>query len=115
MGKLSKEELINYFNIPSTEELSNDKSCLYKKGIHPIPGRIYIFSHYVCFYSKNVVLNNEKLTLSISKIIKIKKTKSFGLISNAIKLYLSDEKAYYFKNIKNRDSFYDEIRKLWKE
>ena len=65
-------------------------------------GRMYIFDKYICFYSKMLGAEN-KAIIPIKKILIIKKAKALGLIDNAIKIYMEEEKQYFFKRVKNRD------------
>ncbi|CDW71645.1 UNKNOWN [Stylonychia lemnae] len=54
-----------------------------------------------------------KVVIQIKKIQYLKKAKSLGLLQNAIKLYLEDQKKYFFKRIKRRDQTFDMIQRLW--
>ncbi len=64
---------------------------------------MYIFDKCVCFYSKLLGSEN-KVIIPIKKVLRLKKAKSLGLIENAIKFYMDeDKKKHFFKRVKNRD------------
>lgn len=90
----------------------DDVGCVLKKKLSLQPGRLFVFDSYLCFYSKSMG-QQDKLVLPFKDIIKIKKAKSLGLIQNAVKIFMPEDRMFYFRRIKNRDQFYEVILKLW--
>ena len=112
MSSNTTDQLISIFGLPRSEQLLDDVGCVLKRKLMLCPGRLFVFDHYLCFYSKNLN-SKEKLVFQFKDIVRIKQAKSLGLIKNAIKIYLVDERKFFFKRIKNRDVFYHELIKLW--
>eukprot|EP00347_Sterkiella_histriomuscorum_P012209 403369475 len=104
--------IIQLFDLPKNNTLLDDIGCVLRSRMSQCTGRLYIFEKYFCFYSK--MLGQEtKVIMPIKKIKNLKKAKSLGLLQNAIKFYMEDEKKYFFKRIKNRDQRFDMIYQLW--
>ena len=108
------ETIRNLFNLSKKEELLEDVSCVYRKRMSQSAGRMYLFQKYICFYSK-FLGQEHKVVIPIIEIKYLKKAKALGLIQNAIKFYMADDKTYFFKRMMNRNQTFDLIWKLWNE
>jgi len=108
----SQKQIQELFCLQSRENVYDDFGCALKQKIlHH--GRLYLTENYICFYS-NLVGMQVKLIIPLADVTKIAKTKTLGLISNAIKVH-QGSKTYVFTSFAMRDRVYQFIHKLWEK
>ena len=67
----SQEQVRNLFGLNKEEKILDDFGCSLSEKI-PIPGRLYLTEHYICFGS-NIFGFNRKYSLSYNEILQILK------------------------------------------
>ena len=70
----SQEKVRNLFNLKREEKILDDFGCSLSEKL-PIPGRLYLTEHYICFDS-NIFVFNRKYSIGFNELISLKKKKS---------------------------------------
>ncbi|KAG7799891.1 hypothetical protein KL929_000807 [Ogataea haglerorum] len=95
--------------IPASEIFIEDYTCAYRKDVL-IHGRMYVSENHISFHSNLIVLITH-FTITLSKVLSIKKKKTVG-IPNALEFSTLHDK-YTFASFISRDSTYELLVKIW--
>ncbi|GIL88424.1 hypothetical protein Vretimale_14984 [Volvox reticuliferus] len=106
-----KGDLVRLFELPPTERLLGDFHCAMRKRVL-LQGRMYIFDHYVCFYS--AVFGFAKKRRVPTRTIKaVRKRKHLGF-PNSLEIE-TDEYKEFFTSFLSREEAYQLIMKQLQE
>ncbi|KAG5231081.1 GRAM domain-containing protein [Salix suchowensis] len=94
------EEYRQLFRLPTEEVLIQDFNCAYQESIL-LQGHMYLFVHYVCFYS-NIFGFETKKIIPFHEIMDVKRAKTAGIFSNAIEIFAGGKK-FFFASFLSRD------------
>ncbi|MCO5585786.1 hypothetical protein L7F22_039722 [Adiantum nelumboides] len=81
---LRSEEYRQLFHLPPEEVLIQDFNCALQKKIL-LQGHMYLFEHYVCFYS-NIFGYEKKKIIVLKDVTSVRKARTAGLFPNAIEI-----------------------------
>ncbi|KAG7831357.1 hypothetical protein KL920_000877 [Ogataea angusta] len=95
--------------IPPSEIFIEDYTCAYRKDVL-IHGRLYVSENHLSFHSNLIGLITH-FTITLSKVLTIKKKKTVG-IPNALEFGTLHDK-YTFASFISRDSTYELLVKIW--
>ncbi|KAG7896375.1 hypothetical protein KL906_003181 [Ogataea polymorpha] len=95
--------------IPPSEIFIEDYTCAYRKDVL-IHGRMYVSENHISFHSNLIGLITH-FTITLSKVLTIKKKKTVG-IPNALEFGTLHDK-YTFASFISRDSTYELLVKIW--
>ncbi|KAL0547672.1 hypothetical protein IC582_012096 [Cucumis melo] len=107
---LRSEEYRQLFRLPLDEVLIEDFNCAFQENIL-IQGHMYLFVHYICFYS-NIFGFETKKIIPFREIIAVRKAKTAGIFPNAIEI-CDGEKKYFFASFLSRDEAFNLINDGW--
>ncbi|XP_038874398.1 protein VASCULAR ASSOCIATED DEATH 1, chloroplastic isoform X2 [Benincasa hispida] len=107
---LRSEEYRQFFRLPSDEVLIEDFNCAFQENIL-IQGHMYLFVHYICFYS-NIFGFETKKIIPLQEITAVRKAKTAGIFPNAIEIFVG-EKKYFFASFLSRDEAFNLINDGW--
>ncbi|KAM3685527.1 hypothetical protein ACB098_11G127200 [Castanea mollissima] len=107
---LKSEEYRQLFRLPQDEVLVEDFNCAYQENIL-IQGHMYLFVHYICFYS-NIFGFETKKTIAFQEVTSVRRAKTAGIFPNAIEIF-SGGKKYFFASFLSRDEAFKLINDGW--
>jgi ankyrin repeat protein len=97
------------FNLAPGELLIDTFNCaLNKNKILLLQGKLYLSSHFICFYS-NILGSETNIIIPANKIKDIQLAKLALVIPNSIKIILLDRTEYFFTSFINRQSAYESL------
>ncbi|PRQ57401.1 putative GRAM domain-containing protein [Rosa chinensis] len=109
-ARLKSEEYRQLFRLPAEEALIEDFNCAFQENIL-IQGHMYLFVHYICFYS-NIFGYETKKIIPFQEVTCVKRAKTAGIFPNAIEIFVGDKK-YFFASFLSRDEAYRIINDGW--
>ncbi|XP_056173733.1 protein VASCULAR ASSOCIATED DEATH 1, chloroplastic isoform X2 [Syzygium oleosum] len=109
-ASLRSEEYRQLFRLPPEEVLVQDFNCACQENIL-IQGHMYLFVHYICFYS-NIFGFETKKIIHFGDITSVKRAKTAGIFPNAIEI-LAGGKKYFFASFLSRDEAFKLINDGW--
>ncbi|KAK9910965.1 hypothetical protein M0R45_034898 [Rubus argutus] len=107
---LRSEEYRQLFRLPPDEALIEDFNCAFQENIL-IQGHMYLFVHYICFYS-NIFGYETKKIIPFLEVTSVRRAKTAGIFPNAIEIFAGDKK-YFFASFLSRDEAYRIINDSW--
>ncbi|KAL5862359.1 hypothetical protein ACOSQ4_003655 [Xanthoceras sorbifolium] len=107
---LRSEEYRQLFRLPTEEVLVQDFNCAFQESIL-LQGHMYLFVHYVCFYS-NIFGFETKKIIPFHEITTVKRAKTAGIFPNAIEIFAGGRK-YFFASFLSRDEAFKIIMDGW--
>lgn len=107
---LRSEEYRQLFHLPPEEVLIQDFNCALQKKIL-LQGHMYLFEHYVCFYS-NIFGYEKKKIIVLKDVTSVRKARTAGLFPNAIEIVAWGKKSF-FASFLSRDEAYRLIVEGW--
>ncbi|CAN1849527.1 Protein VASCULAR ASSOCIATED DEATH 1, chloroplastic [Linum perenne] len=107
---LRNEEYRRLFRLPADEVIVQDFNCAYQENIL-LQGHMYIFVHYICFYS-NIFGFETKKIIPFQEITSVNRAKSAGIFPTAIEI-IAGEKKYFFASFLSRDEAFKTINDGW--
>ncbi|WCJ23018.1 GRAM domain family protein [Euphorbia peplus] len=110
LAALKSEEYRQLFRLPPEEALVQDFNCAFQESIL-LQGHMYLFTHYLCFYS-NIFGFETKKIISFIEITSVKRAKTAGIFPNAIEI-LAGGKKYFFASFLSRDEAFKLINDGW--
>ena len=102
----SKEQVRDLFNLKKEEKILDDFGCSLAETI-PIPGRLYLTEHYICFGS-NLFGFNKKYSIAFNEITELKLKKSNIEIESKNNL----KKKYSFTSFNDIQIVYKRIKSM---
>ncbi|MBA0562790.1 hypothetical protein Golob_007811, partial [Gossypium lobatum] len=127
---LKSEEYRQLFRLPPEEFLVQDFNCAFQDSIlfqadhltlllsicgvsgdDDVVGHMYLFAHFICFYS-NIFGFETKKIIAFNEIRSVKKAKTAGIFSNAIEIFAGGRK-YFFTSFISRDEAFKLINDGW--
>ncbi|KAG2489021.1 hypothetical protein HYH03_012459 [Edaphochlamys debaryana] len=103
-----KGDLARFFELPPTESLRGDFHCAMRKRVL-LQGRMYVFDHYVCFYS--AVFGFAKKRRIPMRTIKAVKKKTHLGFPNSLEIE-ADERKDFYTSFLSREEAYQLIMRL---
>ncbi|OAY62534.1 protein VASCULAR ASSOCIATED DEATH 1, chloroplastic [Manihot esculenta] len=110
LALLRSEEYRQLFRLPSEEALVQDFNCAFQESIL-LQGHMYLFTHYICFYS-NIFGFETKKIIPFIEITSVKRAKTAGIFPNAIEIFAGGRK-YFFASFLSRDEAFKLINDGW--
>ncbi|CAI0548393.1 unnamed protein product [Linum tenue] len=110
VSTLRSEEYRRLFRLPADEVLLQDFNCAYQENIL-LQGHMYIFVHYICFYS-NIFGFETKKVIPFQEITSVKRAKTAGIFPTAIEI-IAGSKKYFFASFLSRDEAFKIINDGW--
>ncbi|KAJ0051881.1 hypothetical protein Pint_00099 [Pistacia integerrima] len=107
---LKSEEYRQLFRLPPDEVLVQDFNCAYQESIL-LQGHMYLFDHYICFYS-NIFGFETKKIVPFHEITIVRRAKTAGIFPNAIEIFAGGRK-YFFASFLSRDEAFKLINDGW--
>ncbi|KAF3445586.1 hypothetical protein FNV43_RR10762 [Rhamnella rubrinervis] len=107
---LKSEEYRQLFRLSSEEVLVEDFNCAFQENIL-IQGHMYLFVHYICFYS-NIFGFETKKIIPFHEVTSVRRAKTAGIFPNAIEI-LAGSKKYFFGSFLSRDEAFKLINDGW--
>uniref|UniRef100_A0A803NYG2 VASt domain-containing protein n=1 Tax=Cannabis sativa TaxID=3483 RepID=A0A803NYG2_CANSA len=107
---LRSEEYRQLFRLPPEEVLIEDFNCAFQENIL-IQGHMYLFVHYICFYS-NIFGYETKKMIPFHEVTSVRRAKTAGIFPNAIEIYAGSKK-YFFGSFLSRDEAFKLINDGW--
>ncbi|XVE74112.1 hypothetical protein DITRI_Ditri11bG0172900 [Diplodiscus trichospermus] len=104
------EEYRQLFRLPPEEILVQDFNCAFQESIL-LQGHMYLFVHYICFYSNIFGLETKKI-INFNEITSVKRAKTAGIFPNAIEIFAGGRK-YFFASFLSRDEAFKLINDGW--
>ncbi|XP_034905636.1 protein VASCULAR ASSOCIATED DEATH 1, chloroplastic isoform X5 [Populus alba] len=104
------EEYRQLFRLPPEEVLVQDFNCAYQGSIL-LQGHMYLFVHYICFYSKIFGFETKKI-IPFHEVTSVKRAKTAGIFPNAIEVFTGGKK-YFFASFLSRDEALNLIKDGW--
>lgn len=95
-------DLRKLFDLPATENVMDDFVCALQKRIL-LPGRLYVFEHYVCFHA-NVFGYVKKIIIPLKEVTAVHKRTNLGL-SNSIEIMWRDKRAFFTSFLSREDAY----------
>ncbi|PON74508.1 GRAM domain containing protein [Parasponia andersonii] len=87
---LRSEEYRQLFRLPPEEVLVEDFNCAFQENIL-IQGHMYLFAHYICFYS-NIFGFETKKIIPFQEVTSVRRAKTAGIFPNAIEIFAGARK-----------------------
>ncbi|KAG6597008.1 protein VASCULAR ASSOCIATED DEATH 1, chloroplastic isoform X1 [Cucurbita moschata] len=109
---LRSEEYRQLFRLPPDEVLIEDFNCAFQENIL-IQGHMYLFVHYICFYS-NIFGFETKKIIPLQEITALRRAKTAGIFPNAIEIIVG-EKKFFFASFLSRDEAFNLINDGWSQ
>ncbi|KAJ4727269.1 GRAM domain family protein, putative isoform 1 [Melia azedarach] len=109
-ASLRSEEYRQLFRLPPDEVLVQDFNCAFQESIL-LQGHMYLFVHYVCFYS-NIFGFETKKIIPFDEITTVRRAKTAGIFPNAIEIFAGGRK-YFFASFLSRDEAFKIINDGW--
>lgn len=109
---LRSEEYRQLFRLPSEEVLLQDFNCALQENIL-LQGHMYLFEHYVCFYS-NIFGFETKKIISFQDVTSVRRAKTAGIFPNAIEIVAGGKK-HFFASFLSRDEAFKLIVDGWSQ
>ncbi|CAL8121473.1 unnamed protein product [Prunus armeniaca] len=109
-ASLKSEEYRQLFRLPPDEALIEDFNCAFQENIL-IQGHMYLFIHYICFYS-NIFGYETKKIIPLQEVTSVKRAKTAGIFPNAIEIFAGAKK-YFFASFLSRDEAFRIINDGW--
>eukprot|EP00884_Botryococcus_braunii_P008439 jgi/Botrbrau1/17597/Bobra.0166s0036.1 len=103
------DELRKLFGLPASENVLEDFHCALQKTIL-LQGRMYVFEHYVCFYS-NLFGYSKIKTIPLKDVTSVRKRKNYGF-PNTVEIIWRGKKEF-FTSFLSRDDAYRLIIIAW--
>ncbi|GFR45949.1 hypothetical protein Agub_g7415, partial [Astrephomene gubernaculifera] len=103
-----KGDLARFFELPPSENLLGDFHCALRKRVL-LQGRIYVFNHYVCFYS--AVFGFAKKRRIPMRTIKAVRKKTHLGFPNSLEIE-TDERKDFFTSFLSREEAFQLVQKL---
>ncbi|XP_024026457.1 protein VASCULAR ASSOCIATED DEATH 1, chloroplastic isoform X3 [Morus notabilis] len=107
---LRSEEYRQLFRLPPEEVLVEDFNCAFQENIL-IQGHMYLFVHYICFYSNIFGFETKKL-IAFHEVTSVRRAKTAGIFPNAIEIFAGGKK-YFFASFLSRDEAFKIINDGW--
>uniref|UniRef100_A0A7I4EKP1 VASt domain-containing protein n=1 Tax=Physcomitrium patens TaxID=3218 RepID=A0A7I4EKP1_PHYPA len=107
---LKSEEYRKLFYLPAEELLIADFNCALQKKIL-LQGHMYLFEHYVCFYS-NILGYEKKKVIPLKDVTCVRKARTVSVFPNAIEI-VSWGKKHFFASFLSRDEAFRLIIDGW--
>ncbi|XP_002511583.2 protein VASCULAR ASSOCIATED DEATH 1, chloroplastic isoform X2 [Ricinus communis] len=107
---LRNEEYRQLFRLPPEEAIVQDFNCAFQESIL-LQGHMYLFSHYICFYS-NIFGFETKKVIPFIEVSSVKRAKTAGIFPNAIEIFAGERK-YFFASFLSRDEAFKLINDGW--
>ncbi|KAI5598361.1 hypothetical protein BDE02_02G126500 [Populus trichocarpa] len=104
------EEYRQLFRLPLEEVLVQDFNCAYQGSIL-LQGHMYLFVHYICFYSKIFGFETKKI-IPFHEVTSVKRAKTAGIFPNAIEVFAGGKK-YFFASFLSREEALNLIKDGW--
>ncbi|XP_048232217.1 protein VASCULAR ASSOCIATED DEATH 1, chloroplastic isoform X1 [Ricinus communis] len=112
---LRNEEYRQLFRLPPEEAIVQDFNCAFQESIL-LQGHMYLFSHYICFYS-NIFGFETKKVIPFIEVSSVKRAKTAGIFPNAIEIFAGERKLliwqYFFASFLSRDEAFKLINDGW--
>lgn len=102
----SQEQVRNLFNLNKEEKILDDFGCSITETI-PIPGRLYLTEHYICFGS-NLFGFNKKYSIAFNEIIELRLKKANIEIESKI----NSKKKFSFTSFTDIQIVYKRIKSM---
>ena len=102
----SQEQVRNLFNLNKEEKILDDFGCSITETI-PIPGRLYLTEHYICFGS-NLFGFNKKYSIAFNEIIELRQKKANIEIESKI----NSKKKFSFTSFTDIQIVYKRIKSM---
>ena len=102
----TQEQIRNLFNLNREEKILDDFGCSLSEKI-PVPGRLYLTEHYICFDS-NIFVFNRKYSIGLNEIISLKIKKS----NIEIESKSNKKKKFVFSSFENIQIAYKRIKSM---
>ncbi|XP_009373214.2 protein VASCULAR ASSOCIATED DEATH 1, chloroplastic [Pyrus x bretschneideri] len=109
-ASLKSEEYRQLFRLPPDEVLIEDFNCAFQENIL-IQGHMYLFVHYICFYS-NIFGFETKKIIPFPEVTSVRRAKTAGIFPNAIEIFAGSKK-YFFASFLSRDEALKIINDGW--
>ncbi|XP_057492134.1 protein VASCULAR ASSOCIATED DEATH 1, chloroplastic-like isoform X2 [Actinidia eriantha] len=106
------EEYRQLFRLPPEEVLIQDYNCALQENFL-LQGHMYVFSHYICFYS-NLFGFETKKVIPFHEITSLRRAKAAGIFPTAIEI-LAGEKKSFFTSFLSRDEAFKLISDGWSQ
>ncbi|PSS35807.1 Protein VASCULAR ASSOCIATED DEATH 1 like [Actinidia chinensis var. chinensis] len=106
------EEYRQLFRLPPEEVLIQDYNCALQDNFL-LQGHMYVFSHYICFYS-NLFGFETKKVIHFHEITSLRRAKAAGIFPTAIEI-LAGEKKSFFTSFLSRDEAFKLISDGWSQ
>lgn len=97
------EEYRQLFHLPPEEVLIQDFNCALQKKIL-LQGHMYLFEHYVCFYS-NIFGYEKKKVIILKDVTCVRKARTAGLFPNAIEIVAWGKKNFFASFLSRDEAF----------
>jgi hypothetical protein len=104
------EEYRQLFRLPPEEVLVQDFNCALQENFL-LQGHMYLFVHYICFYSNLFGFENKKM-IHFQEITALRRAKTAGIFPTAIEL-IAGERKFFFTSFLSRDEAYKLIYDGW--
>jgi len=104
--RMRQSKLNNLFQLPSEEEHIDDWSAAHSKSIL-IQGRVYLFTHYICFFSK-LFGEDSREVIKLSEVSQLSKKR------NGIEVFIQGGERFYFTSFITRSKAFEAMLKAWK-
>ncbi|XP_009353706.2 protein VASCULAR ASSOCIATED DEATH 1, chloroplastic [Pyrus x bretschneideri] len=111
-ASLKSEEYRQLFRLPPDEALIEDFNCAFQENIL-IQGHMYLFVHYICFYS-NIFGFETKKIIPLQEVTSVRRAKTAGIFPNAIEIFVGSKK-YFFASFLSRDEAFKIINDGWSQ
>ncbi|KAM1063615.1 hypothetical protein TB2_027282 [Malus domestica] len=111
-ASLKSEEYRQLFRLPPDEALIEDFNCAFQENIL-IQGHMYLFVHYICFYS-NIFGFETKKIIPLQEVTSVRRAKTAGIFPNAIEIFAGSKK-YFFASFLSRDEAFKIINDGWSQ
>ncbi|KAF4365458.1 hypothetical protein F8388_012823 [Cannabis sativa] len=110
---LRSEEYRQLFRLPPEEVLIEDFNCAFQENIL-IQGHMYLFVHYICFYSNifGILWVMLQKMIPFHEVTSVRRAKTAGIFPNAIEIYAGSKK-YFFGSFLSRDEAFKLINDGW--
>ncbi|KAL1802374.1 hypothetical protein ACET3Z_031021 [Daucus carota] len=109
---LKSEEYRQLFRLPPEEVLIQDFNCALQESFI-LQGHMYLFVHYVCFYSNLFGFETKKI-IPFEDISSVRRAKTAGLFPTAIEITAAGKK-FFFSSFLSRDEALKLIEDGWSE
>ncbi|XP_057492139.1 protein VASCULAR ASSOCIATED DEATH 1, chloroplastic-like isoform X3 [Actinidia eriantha] len=107
------EEYRQLFRLPPEEVLIQDYNCALQENFL-LQGHMYVFSHYICFYS-NLFGFETKKVIPFHEITSLRRAKAAGIFPTAIEILAGEKKVSFFTSFLSRDEAFKLISDGWSQ